>query len=268
MTPASRGGCGRASSLEVANAVCWPEMSEPQLGQKRAPACIGCPQRGQLVVWVVTEAVNISVARLFGTRCGAEGVHAWGMKLLARVRQALRLRHYSRRTEQVYGGQVSASTQNQALGALLFLYRKVRVRAVFERLRGKELLVAGLLYGSGLRLFEALELRVKDIDFERGEIVIRRGKGAKDRVTILADGQKLALRRHLERTRLEHEREGVSGWSCALGHEDWRTSAASPASDGCAAGLSRGGAHEWRRQARILPHIAPLVRDALAGDGL
>jgi integron integrase len=193
------------------------------------------------------------------------------MKLLARVRQVLRLRHYSRRTEQVYvgwirrfirfsgmrhpadlgpadvtrflsslaeRGQVSASTQNQALGALLFLYREVlgvrvgwlsglvrahgprrlpcvltrdEVRAVFTRLRGTERLVAGLLYGSGLRLFEALELRVKDIDFERGEIVIRRGKGAKDRVTILADGQKLPLRRHLEGTRLEHERDVATG---------------------------------------------------------
>src|SRR5882672_9287155 len=70
ITPLSRG----ASSLAVAKAVCWPEMSEPQLGQKRAPACIGWPQWGQLVVWVVTEAVNISVARLFGTRCGAEGL--------------------------------------------------------------------------------------------------------------------------------------------------------------------------------------------------
>jgi len=193
------------------------------------------------------------------------------VKLIARVRQALRLRHYSRRTEQIYvgwvrrfvrfsgmrhpadlgpadvtrflssladRGQVSASTQNQALGALLFLYREVlgvgvgwlsglvrargprrlpcvltraEVRAVLARLRGTERLVAGVLYGSGLRLFEALELRVKDIDFERGEIVVRRGKGAKDRVTILADGQKLALRRHLEQRRLDHERDVAAG---------------------------------------------------------
>ena len=180
------------------------------------------------------------------------------MKLLGRVRQALRLRHYSRRTEEVYvgwvrrfvnfcelrhpadlcpadvtrflsslaeRGRVSASTQNQALGALLFLYREVlgghvawlsglvrahgprrmpcvltraEVRAVIGKLHGVERLVAGLLYGSGLRLLEALSLRVKDIDFDKGEIVVRRGKGAKDRVTLLAEGQKLGLRRHLE----------------------------------------------------------------------
>jgi integron integrase len=196
------------------------------------------------------------------------------MKLLAQVRARLRAKHYSPRTEKAYvywveryvrfhgvrhpaelgaadltrflgslaqGCRVSASTQNQALAALLFLYREVlglrvgwlatlvraqgprrlpcvltraEVRAVLGRLRGVERMVAALLYGSGLRLLEALQLRVKDIDFERGEIVVRRGKGAKDRVTILAEGQKLALRRYLERVRLEHERDlrAGGGW--------------------------------------------------------
>jgi integron integrase len=196
------------------------------------------------------------------------------MKLLAQVRARLRMKHYSPRTEQAYvywveryvrfhgvrhpaelgaaeltrflgslaqGRRVSASTQNQALAALLFLYREVlglrvgwlatlvraqgprrlpcvltraEVRAVLGRLRGVERMVAALLYGSGLRLLEALQLRVKDIDFERGEIVVRRGKGAKDRVTVLAEGQKLALRRYLERVRLEHERDvgARGGW--------------------------------------------------------
>jgi integron integrase len=193
------------------------------------------------------------------------------MKLLAQVRARLRAKHYSPRTEEAYvrwveryvrfhgvrhpaelgaadltrflgslaqGRWVSASTQNQALAALLFLYREVlgvrvgwlgalvraqgprrlpcvltraEVRAVLGRLRGVGRVVAALLYGSGLRLLEALQLRVKDIDFERGEIVVRRGKGAKDRVTILAEGQKLALRRYLERVRLEHEREVGAG---------------------------------------------------------
>jgi integron integrase len=193
------------------------------------------------------------------------------MKLLAQVRARLRAKHYSRRTEEAYvhwveryvrfhgvrhpaelgatdltrflgslaqERRVSASTQNQALAALLFLYREVlglrvgwlatlvraqgprrlpcvltraEVRAVLGRLRGVERMVAALLYGSGLRLLEALQLRVKDIDFERGEIVVRRGKGAKDRVTVLAEGQKLALRRYLERVRLEHERDVGAG---------------------------------------------------------
>ena len=120
---------------------------------------------------------------------------------------------------------VSASTQNQALAAILFLYRMVldkpvgwinlvaraqrprrmpcvltraEVRSVLGLVRGVERLVVGLLYGSGLRLLEALQLRVKDVDFERREIMVRRGKGAKDRVTILADAQRLPLARYLD----------------------------------------------------------------------
>jgi integrase len=108
-------------------------------------------------------------------------------------------------------GQVSASTQNQALAALLFLYRELlerdlnlegvarartrqrlpvvlseaEVRAVRERLEGAPVLVVGLLYGSGLRLMEALRLRVKDLDFERRELTVRDGKGGRDRMTLL-----------------------------------------------------------------------------------
>ena len=107
--------------------------------------------------------------------------------------------------------QVSASTQNQALSALLFLYRELlerdldlegvvrarkpqrlpvvltqeEVRSVLQRLEGSEALVAGLLYGSGLRLMEALRLRVHDLDFNRQELTIRNGKGGKDRRTML-----------------------------------------------------------------------------------
>ena len=122
----------------------------------------------------------------------------------------------------------SASTQNQALAAILFFYRAVldkpvgwisvvarpqrpqrmpcvltraEVRSILGRMRGVERLVAGLLYGSGLRLLEALHLRVKDVDFERHEIMVRRGKGAKDRITVLADAQRLPLARYLDALR-------------------------------------------------------------------
>ena len=166
--------------------------------------------------------------------------------LLGRLRAAVRARHYSPRTEQAYvawvrryvqfhgrrhpatmgtsevqaflthlaeRGQVSASTQNQAAAALLFLYEAVlgrplavapdgvvhakegyrlpvvltrdEVRAVLRELRGVPQLVALLLYGSGLRLLECLQLRVKDVDFGRGEIRVRWGKGGVDRVTPL-----------------------------------------------------------------------------------
>ncbi|HET7025997.1 MAG TPA: integron integrase [Gemmatimonadales bacterium] len=191
--------------------------------------------------------------------------------LVDRLREVLRTRHYSQRTEGAYVGwvrryirhfgrrhpremggaevgqflswlarerQVSAATQNQALAALLFLYRDVlgraigdvgvtarartpervpvvlsrrEVRLVLEQLEGVPRLVALLLYGSGMRLMEALALRVKDIDFERGEIVVRRGKGAKDRVTILPDGVRPALERHLRRVRRLHQRELAAG---------------------------------------------------------
>lgn len=188
------------------------------------------------------------------------------MKLLDRLRQALRLRHYSPRTELAYAQRVrrfirfhdnrhpvdlgpddvaafltslavSASTQNQALAAILFLYRVVldrpvgwinvvaraqrprrmpcvltraEVRSVLGRMRGVDRLVAGLLYGSGLRLLEALQLRVKDVDFERREVMVRRGKGAKDRITILADAQRLPLAKYLGELRERFQEAGTT----------------------------------------------------------
>jgi integrase len=109
-------------------------------------------------------------------------------------------------------GHVSASTQNQALSALLFLYKEVlavdlpwldnvvrakrpqrlpvvltrtEVRAVLVRMKGVYGLMANMLYGTGMRLMECVRLRIKDVDFERGEILIRDGKGGKDSVTML-----------------------------------------------------------------------------------
>lgn len=193
-------------------------------------------------------------------------------KLLDQIRQACRLRHFSRRTEETYvnwarrfilhhgkrhpselGGQdvtafladladhrqVSASTQNQALCALLFLYRAVlrqplpdrlelpqprqstylpvvltrtEVRSVLAELSGGPHLVASLLYGSGMRLCECLQLRVKDLDFERSEITIRQGKGRKDRVTVLPATLSRPLQLHLEIVRDTHRRDLAAGF--------------------------------------------------------
>jgi integron integrase len=187
------------------------------------------------------------------------------------LRRALRLRHYSRRTEEAYvhwvrrfvvfhrmrhptelgdaeisqfltdlavRRRVSASTQNQALGALLFLYRQVlgrrvawldgmvhakqgdrlpvvltadEVPAIVQHLEGECWLVAVLLYGAGLRLLEALQLRVKDVDFERHEVRLRAGKGGKDRVTVLPAVVCRALEAHLEVVRRRHERDLETG---------------------------------------------------------
>jgi integron integrase len=191
--------------------------------------------------------------------------------LLDRVREAVRLRHYSRRTEEAYatwirrfivfhgkrhpsqmggdeitrylthlavGQKVSASTQNQALSALLFLYRHVlrldtgavdhvphahgpvrvpvvlsvdEVRAVINQLTGIPRLVVALLYGAGLRLQESLELRVKDLDFDRHQIVVRRGKGQKDRRTMLPGSVQASLTAHLENVRRQHQRDLADG---------------------------------------------------------
>ena len=193
-------------------------------------------------------------------------------KLLDRLHQALRSRHYSRLTEQAYchwvkrfiyfhnirhpaemaepeinaflthlavKGKVSASTQNQALSALLFLYRHVldrqigdlgevirarrpkrlpvvmsreEVRAVLKNLSGDKWLMGNLMYGAGLRLMECLRLRVQDIDFAANQVTVRDGKGNKDRVTMLPQSAKQPLQEHLRRVREIHGRDLADGF--------------------------------------------------------
>ena len=193
-------------------------------------------------------------------------------KLLDQLRQALRTRHYSRRTEETYvqwarrfiyfhkirhpremgepeinaflthlavKAKVSASTQNQAFSALLFLYRHVigrevgdlgevvrarkptrlpvvmtreEVKAVLANLREDKWLMASLMYGAGLRLMECLRLRVQDIDVTRNEILVRDGKGAKDRITMLPESLKVPLRDHLKDVKIVHDKDLTEGW--------------------------------------------------------
>lgn len=138
-------------------------------------------------------------------------------------------------------GRVAASTQNQALSALLFLYREVlevdvpwlddvvrakrpqrlpivltrdEVRAVLRPLRGVPRLMASLLYGSGLRLLECCRLRVQDIDFASNQIIVRGAKGDKDRVTVLPAAIKPELARHLEQIHEQHRQDlhNGAGW--------------------------------------------------------
>jgi integron integrase len=192
-------------------------------------------------------------------------------KLLDRLRAACRLRHYSRRTEAAYAswvvrfvrfhhlrhplemgtaeinaflthlavaGHVSASTQNQAFSALLFLYQKVlevdpgqiagvvrakrperlpvvltreEVARVIARLDGPYALVARLQYGAGLRLLECLSLRVKDLDGGNNVIVVRGGKGDKDRRTMFPESVKPDLREHVRQVRALHQRDRARG---------------------------------------------------------
>lgn len=193
-------------------------------------------------------------------------------KLLDQVREVIRMKHYSIRTEEAYvewikryiffhnkrhpvdmaepeirafisdlasKRQVTASTQTVALSAILFLYREVlkkelpfihgierakkaerrpvvftqaEIKGVLSRLDGANYLVATLLYGAGLRLMDALRLRVKDIDFERNEITIREGKGEKDRVTMLPQSIKAQLQDHLKKVRVIHDADLRGGF--------------------------------------------------------
>lgn len=134
---------------------------------------------------------------------------------------------------------VSASTQNQALSALLFLYRDVlginlpwmesvlrakrprrlptvlsreEVRLLMSMMAGRTWLMASLLYGTGLRLMECLRLRVKDVDFARNEIIVRNGKGGKDRRTMLPRTLEAPLRHEIERARVLHARDLAEGF--------------------------------------------------------
>jgi integron integrase len=193
-------------------------------------------------------------------------------KLLDQVRDRIRRKHYSLRTESAYihwirrfiyfhdkrhprelgaqeverflthlavAGQVSASTQNQAMSALLFLYKEVLVQTLpwldnieharrpkrlpvvltreevnnlLTRIEGTPGLMLRLIYGTGMRIMECLRLRVKDVDFARGEIVIREGKGAKDRVTMLPTSLVEPLTQHLARVKLLHDSDLRAGY--------------------------------------------------------
>jgi len=142
-------------------------------------------------------------------------------------------------THLAVGKNVAASTQNIALSALLFLYRDVlksampdvsgverarrparlpvvftraEVQSILSRLRDANFFVASLLYGSGLRLSEALRLRVKDVDFAQCQLMVRDGKGQKDRLTMLPRALAPALERHLEKIRLIHEDDRERGF--------------------------------------------------------
>lgn len=138
---------------------------------------------------------------------------------------------------------VSASTQNQALCALLFLYRHVlnreigdlgevirarkpkrlpvvmtrdEVKSILSQLTDDKWLMAALMYGAGLRLMECLRLRVQDLDFSRNEIIVRDGKGAKDRVTMLPESLKNPLQDHLRKVKALHEKDLADGWGRVL----------------------------------------------------
>ena len=192
-------------------------------------------------------------------------------RLLEQTRQAIRVRHYSIRTEEAYlawirrffaftrrhprelsadeinrfltdlavRGRVAASTQRQALSAILFLYRDVlkldppwtddivrarqpkrlptvlskeEVAALLTHLDGTVQLIVMLLYGTGMRILECLRLRIQDIDFDLGSVNIRNGKGQKDRTTLLPDACRRRLQDHLISVRETHEKDLAEGF--------------------------------------------------------
>jgi len=189
------------------------------------------------------------------------------MKLIDQVRNVIRKKHYSYRTEQAYvdwikryiyfnnklhpkdlgekeisrfishlaiNRNVAASTQNQALNAIVFLYKQVlrielgdfgpmerakrpkrlpvvmtkeEVERILGFTAGTKAIMAKLLYGGGLRLMECLRLRIKDIDFDMNQVIVRSGKGDKDRVTMLPEALKPLLKDHLKKVKTMHERD-------------------------------------------------------------
>lgn len=193
------------------------------------------------------------------------------MNLLEQTREVMRKKHYSIRTEQSYiewikrfvlfhnkrhpkymrekeisqylsylaiKQNVSASTQNQALNAIVFLYKHVlgielgsfgrierakkperlpvvmtkeEVNRVLSAMSGTYSLMAKLIYGCGLRLMECIRLRVKDVDFARNQIIVRDGKGMKDRVTMLPESLKPLMSDHLKRVKVLHEQDLKDG---------------------------------------------------------
>ncbi len=221
------------------------------------------------------ERVGVSMGA--DVRRGSSALGAAGELVLALLRAELRRRHYSRRTEQAYvqwvrqfarfHGQrdprkmgavevrtflsylaerrrVAASTQNQALNAIVFLYRRVlrrplkdlgtiarakrgrrlpvvftprEVRSILVELEGTQRLIASLLYGSGLRVSECVTLRVRDIDFESLSLHIRAAKGDRDSVTMLPEVLVPALRVHLERVRSLHRKDLSAGFDHGYG---------------------------------------------------
>lgn len=206
-----------------------------------------------------------------GRRQSSE-ISATGPHLLDQVRDVVRRKHYSYRTEDAYvfwikrfiffhrkrhpremgntevtaflndlarGRGVAASTQNQALSALVFLYKEVlqqplawlddlervkrparlptvltavEVRRLLAQMTGTKWLIASLIYGAGLRLCECLNLRVKDIEFDYLQVIVRDGKGGKDRVTMLPEGLVEPLRQHLVRVNALHEKDLAGGY--------------------------------------------------------
>lgn len=274
---------------------------------------------------------------------------------LEQVRAAIRVRHYSIRTEESYlfwvrrfilfhgkrhprelgesqvgeflthlavDRKVSASTQNQALNALVFLYKAVlerplgevggvvrarqpqrlpvvlhvrEVKALLRHLEGSHWLAACLMYGSGLRLMEALRLRVKDLDFEHRAIMLRDGKGQKDRVVTLADELIVSLQRHLEGVRLIHTKDLVDGFGEVYlpdvlerkyprAGRQWGWQYVFPAGkrsidprsskerrhhidESTVQNRQSGGAQGRYRQTSRLPYPEPCVRDAPLGAG-
>lgn len=236
----------------------------------------GTPPRSHQTPRLSPRAPLPSIARDASAR--SAGVPPSGQNVsgeedvLGIVRDRIRVKHFSIRTERAYSGwierfmlafndrhprdlgaaeveqfltvlatqgQVAASTQSQALSALLFLYRDVlgmdlpwlenvtrakvprrlpvvldrcEVRALLAQMDGRDWLLASLLYGTGMRLMECLRLRIKDVDFLRHEIIIRNGKGAKDRVTMLPRSLSDALMRQVERASLIHQMDLRDGY--------------------------------------------------------
>jgi integron integrase len=235
-----------------------PQQAKPLQGQPAQKQAVPSPSK------------RMDQVKHRGARPVTSGTAGQEPKLLDQVSEVLRTRHYSIRTEKAYNDwiyrfiifhnkrhpremgepeisqflthlaverHVAPSTQNQALCAILFLYKEVlkidlshvnftwakraehlpvilsleEVKAIISRLTGALALMAKLLYGCGLRISECAKLRVKDIDFARNQIIVRRGKNSKDRVTPLPQNLKQPLYEHLDKVKKLHQEDLRNG---------------------------------------------------------
>src|SRR5262245_51821324 len=262
-------------------------------------------------------------------------------RLMPRLREAMRARRYSPKTEKAYvhwvrryiyfhrmrhpqdmgpaevtaflnhlanERRVSASTQNQALAALLFAYRHLlqvelpwleglvrakaskrlptvltqdEIQAILGKLSGTRWLMVSFMYGAGLRLNECLSLRVKDLDLSGSKLVVRQGKGNKDRVTLLPQRLKPPLAAHLERVRALHQSDLAKGFGEAPLRYSWAWQFVFPSVTRCIDPYTghtvRWHIHEktlqravkeagWHTKARRLPYLSPCLRHPPPGN--
>lgn len=242
--PLPQGGAAAQPAPAGLEPLFTPLPAAPEAENQAAALAAQPEKKPSAEAEAVIEAYKAALEALHYSPRTVQAYLAWIRRFLDQYR-SLAPEHFTEReinsflTRLAVKEDVSSSTQNQALAAILFLYKQVlgkdldeleelirakkpkrlpivlsrdEVRAVLSRLEGDKGLAARLMYGTGIRLAECLSLRAQDIDFSRNEILIRNGKGAKDRVTMLPASLREELLRHLKKVKDIHAKDLAEGW--------------------------------------------------------